>query len=189
MLALCANAAATEGLTAAQQAEIDMQTASMRKENAQKNEGSAKQKAEPSIPVAKRVDEWVDVGLKVGQAMGGAAKEMSIAVNEFAKTPVGIITLMIIVFKMMGTWVITMLVHLGSALIVMITGFSFIRYMNRNTRSVVMTYDTEKRDLLGRSTRSKIEYGKLNDDSIGASYAVAAVTIIIALFAAFTGSW
>lgn len=46
--------------------------------------------------------EWVDIGASLGQALASTAKEMNIAVNDFAKSPVGKLAIGLIIWKMLG---------------------------------------------------------------------------------------
>ena len=50
-----------------------------------------------------QVDEWVDLGVKVGKMLGGTAKELGIAANEFATSPLGIITMGLIIWNYAGS--------------------------------------------------------------------------------------
>lgn len=44
-----------------------------------------------------KLNEWTDVGIKVGQALSSTCKELSIGVNDFIQTPVGKLTMFLIV--------------------------------------------------------------------------------------------
>lgn len=67
---------------------------------------TAKQSAETpskqSVPTVDQMEKWADVGAKVGQAIAATAKELNVGVNEFAKTPVGLLTMGLITWKVIG---------------------------------------------------------------------------------------
>ena len=48
------------------------------------------------------VEEWVLLGQKMGVMLGGAAKELGIAANEFASTPLGMMTMGLIIWNYAG---------------------------------------------------------------------------------------
>lgn len=63
----------------------------------------AQKKAGTEVPItAEQAAEWADVGKNIGIALSEAAKAMSVGVNEFAATDVGRLTVMMIVWKVIG---------------------------------------------------------------------------------------
>ncbi len=91
LLALCGTAFAAEvdlsGLTDDQIRQLKVNADQMR----------VKEK-----PTAEKAKEYVELGEMIGKALSTTAKEMNIAVNDFAQTPVGKTALVLIVWKMMG---------------------------------------------------------------------------------------
>lgn len=118
------------GLSDAQRAAIETQAAQMRQENAQKKM--------PGVPASASVNQWIDVGANLGKALAGAAKEVNVAVNDFVKSPVGMITAGIIIWQFIGG----ALVHLFGALIVLTFGFSVLWWATRNSYQTTIEYDT-----------------------------------------------
>lgn len=82
----------TRELSAAQKAQLEAAAAQMKVENASGGPTSTVQK----------VNEWVQVGQGVGAGLASAARELGIVANEFARTPVGQITIALIIFKVAG---------------------------------------------------------------------------------------
>lgn len=78
---------------------------------------------EGNVPGVEKVDQWVDLGTKIGKGLAGAAKEAGVAVNEFARTPVGILTTALIVWKMLGN----MIFHFIGGVLIWSVGFPVIR--------------------------------------------------------------
>lgn len=56
----------------------------------------------PDIPTVEKAKEWVVFGKEIGVVLATVCKELSIGVNDFVKTPVGKITMYMIVWKVMG---------------------------------------------------------------------------------------
>ncbi len=78
----------TEGLSEAQIIELQAKAADAR--------------AGTPAASAQKISQYVEIGKGIGQGLGTAAREMNIAVNDFAKTPVGQVTMALIVFKVAG---------------------------------------------------------------------------------------
>lgn len=86
-------------LTDVQKAEIAMQIAKTAEANTS-NILDITDKVSAVNPEA--VDEWVELGGKVGKMLGGTAKELGIAANEFATSPLGFVTMALIVWNYAG---------------------------------------------------------------------------------------
>lgn len=78
----------TRGLTESQILELQKQAADARA-------------GTPEATVEK-ISAYVEIGKGIGTGLGAAARELGIAVNEFAKSPVGQVTMALIVFKVAG---------------------------------------------------------------------------------------
>ncbi|MFA6254897.1 MAG: hypothetical protein WC675_02560 [Patescibacteria group bacterium] len=63
----------------------------------------AAENPEPEMPTAEQLENYVDLGAKIGQAIAATCKELSVEVNEFVRTPVGMITMGLIIWKVAGT--------------------------------------------------------------------------------------
>lgn len=138
----------TSGLTDAQKAELVKQAEAM------------KMTSTPEAQLVEKVDKWVDVGEKVGKMMGGAAKEVGIAVNDFVKTPVGLMTAGIILWNYMGG----MIIHVVAGAIFFVVSFSLLTYMMRRCALVKITYDKDAgKNWLGRYAVLKVERDGLSE--------------------------
>jgi hypothetical protein len=84
----------------------DLQKAEIAMEIAQKAESNTTHVASITDKVTsvdpEAVDEWVELGAKVGKMLGGTAKELGIAANEFATSPLGFVTMSLIVWNYAG---------------------------------------------------------------------------------------
>ncbi len=121
-----------------------------------------------TTPVAKAadtveaVDKWVNVGERIGKMMGGAAKEVGVAVNQFIDTPVGKMTAAIIVWNYMGG----MVVHVISGWVFLLLSWSMlVWFIRRNTRLVIQYDKTKERNWLGRYPIISKQRDSLDDNS------------------------
>lgn len=94
----------TENLSSQQINQLAEVAANMRKDPAKISE-----------KVRDEVQAWTDLGQNIGRATVGAAKEVGMATNEFAQTPLGIITTSIVVYKLIGEDILSLI--FGSLLI------------------------------------------------------------------------
>lgn len=66
----------------------------------------AKDKIENSKSLPSQLNEWAELGKNIGQGLVGAAKEMGVAANDFAKTTLGQTVIVMLVWKFFGKSVI-----------------------------------------------------------------------------------
>lgn len=90
----------TRGLTESQVAELNSQAAQIR-------DGAQTPQAQ-----AEKISTYVEIGKGIGAGIGSAAKELNVAVNDFAKTPVGQVTMALIVWKVAGAKIIGIIIGL-----------------------------------------------------------------------------
>lgn len=120
-------------------------------------------KAAASAPsTAEVVKEWAAVGQAVGAGVVGAARELGIVANDFAKTDLGKITIAILVYKYMGA---QMLDTVGKTVswitktLVLVGGFTFgWRLIRRAAYTAEITY-IQKPILFGAWTWTKKQIG------------------------------
>jgi len=97
----------TTGLSQEQKAEIALQVARL--------------KNKQPIESLKVYQGYVEVGQAIGQALASSAKELGVQVNEFSKTPVGMITTGLIVWKCIGREILHFVC--GGLFLAICTGF------------------------------------------------------------------
>ena len=66
-----------------------------------------------------KVNQWIEVGSNIGKGLAGAAKELGVEVNNFATTPMGQLTVLLIIWHIMGAT----LIHFFGAFVIWIIGF------------------------------------------------------------------
>lgn len=73
----------------------------------------------PSVPFInpERMTGWAAVAEGFANAMGAAAKQLNISVNEFITTPAGMITIGVILWKVIGTSILKLLAMYGVFLV------------------------------------------------------------------------
>lgn len=85
-----------DGLSESQLAELYANAAKMAESN------SAAAVAEKNVPTAAKLDEYASLAKSISTGLADTAKNLGIAVNEFANSPVGRITEFVIVYKVIG---------------------------------------------------------------------------------------
>ena len=135
-----------------------------------------------SLDKAKEIDEWVQVGSHIGLGLVGAAKELGIAVNDFVKTPVGILTTVIIVWQFIGG----PMIHTLGSIIILVVGLSFTRwYANKTVRNTI-DYDSSKTDWFGRSRLIKEDKPAMPGDDLVWSAIFVIATLISSMVVLFS---
>lgn len=123
----------TRGLTDTQKAELVKQAEAM------------KQAAESPVAIEDKAEKWVNIGKQFGEMVGGAAKEIGIAANEFLKTPVGIMTAGLIVFHYAGGPII----HVALGTLILFVGIAVLSFCNRRWTGWKIEYDETKTNWFG----------------------------------------
>lgn len=106
---------------------------------------TAEKEAVDTLTSADSVLKWAQIGSEVGKAIGGAARELNIATNDFIKTPVGQLTMWLIVWHFLGG----PLIHVFGALVIMFVSLWFIRRFLIASRDENIQYDLEHKNWFG----------------------------------------
>lgn len=138
--------------------------------------------AKQAVSNPQQVGEWLDVGTKIGQMFGGAAKEVGIAVNEFVKTPVGQWTMAIIIWKYMGN----VIVHMFGGILVMAVGLSVVGVMLRRYTTRTIIYSKEKTNWRGAPLITSDQRESMDGDAVASFVAVSLGVIAIGVIVMFT---
>lgn len=109
-------------------------------------------KEAPAVAVeetADKVEKWVNIGAQIGKGLAGAAKELGVAANQFAETPVGVLATWLIIFHFLGGAVI----HVIGGLLVWAIGLSMTYTLMRRSQHLEIEYDkdTGKKIMVSRS--------------------------------------
>lgn len=135
-----------------------------------------------SAPSEEKVEKWVKIGSQVGQGLAGAAKELGIAVNDFAKTPVGQLTMMLIVWHMVGG----VLVHIFGGILIMVIGLWFVHFMFKRAYPDKVTYSKEHKNIFGNFAIESVQRTPVDDDNAAGWLVAAGIVIMVGLITIFT---
>lgn len=122
-----------------------------------------------------KVDRWITLGTNIGQGLAGAAKELGVAVNEFSQTSVGKLTVALIVWHMLGEQI----VHVFSAIMIWVVGFTVLRYIFIKVYPVEVTYDAEKKNIFGNPVVKTVHHPDISGDVLGGFIFAAAVVLAV----------
>jgi hypothetical protein len=111
-----------DNLTAQQQAEIITTVTAKSAENSGLKPGN-------SVSATQTTNEWLNIGERIGQGFAGAAKELGIAANDFAASPVGKWVAFLIIWHFMGA----MAVHIGFGLLFLVIAMGSILWYSKTT--------------------------------------------------------
>lgn len=140
----------TEGLTPEQQAAVVAQIQEMKRQ----------QGVSLSENVRKEAEAWGELGANMGRAIVGAASEVGVAANEFATTPLGKVTVALVVYKFIGQELLGIIVGIG----VLLFGYSLAFYSLKFLRFPYdITYD-HKPFLFGAWQRKVVVSYRENDE-------------------------
>ena len=165
-----------DGLTEKQKAEVLLRIESLKE--------SAKQGEEQDVvdKTLDRMGKIATMGADIGKGLGAVAKELGIAVNDFSKTPVGMISMGLIVWKVAGGPIVH--VVFGGVLWAVFTVlwiWMFRRYYYVTTINETFDKDTQK-----RLTR-KTEIRKRDGADLFSIFSILAAFNAVSLLIAFTG--
>lgn len=116
-----------------------------------------------SDSVVTTVDKYAEIGIKIGKALAGGAQELGVEANKFLSTPAGQWTLAIIVYKTMGSDLMLLL----AAVLVLITGITYVGWMSRRMVDTNIKYNVEKTNIFGNHPIQSVERAHLHDDDVG----------------------
>lgn len=129
-----------------------------------------------------KVEKWVKIGSNIGQGLAGAAKEVGVAVNDFATTPVGQLTMLLIVWHMIGA----QLIHLIGGILIWIVGIAIIRHMVARAYPSKITYSKEVKNWFGNYAIEKVEPIAIDDGNAAGWLFAYGIVLVAGLIAIFT---
>ena len=143
----------------------------------EKSAASKVSKTNVSEDNSEKVERWVKIGSNIGQGLAGAAKELGVAVNDFSTTTVGQLTIVLIVWHMLGAT----LVHILGGIMVWGIGFSVIRWYFKQQYPDIVKYSTTQKNIFGNFVKETVSKTPCNDSSgwIAASGLVLVAGIIV----------
>ena len=109
-------------------------------------------------------ERWVQIGANIGQMMGGAAKELGIAVNDFSQTTLGEVTMVMIIWYVAGKTIL----HIVGAFVFLVFTQCSLVYLRRwyaRSQSIII-YDTNKTNIFGNHPLVKIETPRIDGGEV-----------------------
>lgn len=126
-----------------------------------------------------KVDKWVNVGERIGKMMGGAAKEIGVAANDFVKTDVGRWTAILIIWNYMGKDAVGIVAHFGGGLLLLTVGLLWLRAMLDRTRTITITYDETRKTWFGNFAKKQVIKSAADDSFVFGITASSLVLLVI----------
>jgi len=118
-------------------------------------------------------EKWVELGGNMGKAAVGAAKELGMAANEFVATPLGRVTMGVVIYKVIGKDIIGMIVG-GCIVVFFLTMAVVLLRMKKYTNA---TYEY-KPVLFGLRQRQFVMSGSI-DNEWAVGYMIASFVCIV----------
>lgn len=128
--------------------------------------------------------EWGELGANMGRAMISAAREVGVAANEFANTPLGKVTVALVVYKMVGKQILEVIT--GAFILLVGTSLSLWFLLSRRWEEVKYEY---RPVLWGLFNRKYVVSSIIDEDVVVpkliAAGLVAVVTLAVGLAVMF----
>jgi hypothetical protein len=172
-----ASSAGFNQLTEAQKAEVI-------KVIAQQAESNKNSSTSVSIPDPEGIERWTKIGTSIASGLGAAAKELNVGVNEFAKSPVGQLTTVLIIWKIIGT----QLMHIIGAILIWILGIVTIKIAADRLEPEDIEYSTTDKNIFGNFIIVKRHRDSMSGDAIFGLLVASAVLISLGIGVLFSGS-
>lgn len=146
------------------------------------DKAASKDASVPAALTEDKVEKWVKIGSNIGQGLAGAAKEVGVAVNDFSQTPVGQLTMLLIVWHMIGA----QLIHVLGGILIWIVGIAIIRHMVARAYPSKITYSKEVKNMFGNYVVEKVEPIAIDDDNAAGWLFAYGIVLVAGLIAIFT---
>lgn len=153
----------TNGLSSDQIAQLNQQAQSM------KNDPTV-----VSSKVRQEAEAWSELGANMGKAMVGAAREVGVAANEFAVTPLGTVVVGITAYKIVGRDLLGVII--GTLIIVFGYSIAFWMFLTRRWSNIQYEY---KPILWGAFERRKIAKISSDEDTTQVRVVTGALILLI----------
>lgn len=143
----------------------------------QKTVDEMKSPSNISAVAREETEKWANLGGNMGRAAVGAAKEIGVAANEFVATPLGKVTMGVVIYKVIGRDI--MKVVAGSFVLIFMFSLAFWLFNKKHYYGTV-EYATVK-TFFGLRTKQVVTKGTVDAEWSAAYMAAACVTVLIGL--------
>lgn len=164
----------TDGLTESQRAQVELEVAKMKE--------APKDTVNVSEGVRKEAEEWGQLGSNMGKAIVSAAKEIGVAANEFAQTPLGKITVAVIVFKLIGV----QLLHICIGTLILLFGWVSTFYLLAFTKFCGNDVEYEYKPVLWGAWQRRLKTRFREED--GATFTRLSIALVVFVITTMWGT-
>jgi hypothetical protein len=152
------------------------QKASLMSQAAELQKQSVQPPANISETVRNEASAWGELGANMGKAAVSAAKEIGVAANDFVQTPLGKITMAIVIFKVIGASVIKLVV--GGSLLVFFLSIALWLVVKTKYSKVEYEYVPS---FFGKLEKKRVKSFDVDEDIVMKNYIAAAVSAALGL--------
>lgn len=176
-----------DGLTPEQNAELNLQAVKQIEAN-KANQVKAATPQQTAKQTVETISTYAELGKSIGVGLVSTAKELGVAVNEFANTDVGRLSTFLIVWKMVGI----QLFHYVAGFVWFVVMFTGWIWLFRRMCLIQSSEPVPGTGIFGLFSRRKITYltpGE-NDAVHGwriGMFLILALIVIVGMFTTFTG--
>lgn len=119
---------------------------------------------------------WTELSSNIGKALAGTARELGVAVGDFAKSSIGQLVTVLIIWHLFGSQVL----HIFGALTILAVGFTLIRFMVRSAYPPMIEYSKTEKNIFGNYVKTAEINESISSDMIIVICIIAVFTIGIA---------
>jgi hypothetical protein len=134
-----------------------------------------------SATVRNEATAWGELGANMGKAAVSAAKEIGVAANDFVQTPLGKITMGIVIFKVMGGAII----HLVVGIFLLLTFLSVALYLVLKNKYGTVEYEYVEGPF-NAWRRKRVKSARVDDDIVTTNYVAAGICAAAGLVVGLT---
>lgn len=128
-----------------------------------------------SAVVREEAAKWGELGVNMGRAAVGAAKEVGMAANEFVSTPLGKVTMGIVIYKVIGKDIIKFIMGFSILVFFLTTGHNFLRMKRYSGTVEYATVPT----FFKLRTKQVVVKGQTNEQWAAAYTAMGIISILL----------
>jgi len=110
-----------------------------------------------------KLSQWASKGAEIGKGFAAAAKELGVAVTDFANTPIGKMTFVIIVWKVMAGEI----VHIVGGFLFLGIGLFSIKKAFSSMQKIQRDYNLEAKNIFGNHPLKAETIFPLDSDATG----------------------
>lgn len=125
---------------------------------------------------------WADLGTNMGRAAVATARELGMAANEFVNTPLGKLTMGIVIFKVMGMELAGLVI--GASILIFMLSLALYFVLRKDYKGEVQYENIPV--FFGLYTRRVVASGHIDVDMIGWNRFCAAIIMVIGLTVGLT---